>query len=91
MLVRFPKIDKFDNQIVVEHDVVGLEVEVDNVVVSHEAESLDDCIDEIELGAEAHRLHIAPHILIQVLELDVVHHYCIAVGIRFVLYDVVFG
>ena len=77
-MVGLAEIDELDEEVTVDHDVVGLEVEVDDAVVADVAQGLGDGEDEVELGEHGDGVAVGPEVLFEVLEGDEVHDHCLA-------------
>lgn len=71
-MVGLPEIDEFESQSFVDHDVGGLEVEMDHVVGLEVAQTLHDDDTEVDLGVEGHRVAVLSAVVVEVGVRDVV-------------------
>lgn len=77
-MVGLPKIYEFDEEVTVDHDVVGLEIEVHYAVIPDVSQGLGDGEDEVELGEHGDGVVVGLEVFLEVFEGDEVHDYCLA-------------
>lgn len=77
-MVGLPKIYEFDEEVTVDHDVVGFEIQMNYAVISDVTQGLGDGEDQVELGEHGDSVAVGPEVFFEVFEGDEVHDYCLA-------------
>lgn len=88
-MIRLSEIDEFHEQVAVDHDIVRLQVQMNDLVVSEVPQGLDDGEHDREFGHEGDVLAVGLLKITEVVERDVVQNDAVGEGIGVVDGDVV--
>lgn len=79
-MVGLPEVDKFDQQMAEDHNVVGLQIQMNDPVVLQIPQSQNHRKEEIHLAEQGQRASIEAGVLLQSGEFDEIHHDTVAIG-----------
>lgn len=71
-MIGLSKVDELDGQLLVGHDVGGLEVEVGDLILGEVSEALGDHDGEVDFGLKGHGFLVPLAVIIQVGVVDVI-------------------